>query len=128
MAATTGSTCAFAEAVAAEHFGHFFGLDGGHGFDLAIFPGALGLIMLGIGAHGQVTPQAHRDRPGRDFGQAGRDDDGRRVNRPRQPGGQRKWHRQSIRHADHDVAHHFGGGEMFFDVRGGGHGGLVLGR
>ena len=73
-------------------------------------------VMLSVAFRRQITAEAHRDRTGGNFGEPGRDDDARRSGNSSQPGGQRKRHRQTVRHSDHDVAHGFTRGEMSLSV------------
>ena len=115
IAATIGATC-FGQAVVAENLGDFFLLDGGHVLGFAHLASPLGLVVFGIGPGGEIPTEPHGDRTGRDLGQAGRDDDGRRIDRAGQAGGQGEGDRQTVGHADHDVTHRFGRREVTLDV------------
>ena len=79
--------------------------------------------MLGIGFRREVAAQSHRDRARRNLSKPGRDDNpgAFRQHRgsARESCGQREWHRQPVRHSNHDVAHGGRGGEMFLYMFGG---------
>jgi hypothetical protein len=72
--------------------------------------------VLCIALGRQVAAQSHRDRPGGDLGQAGRDHDMTAGDGSGESGGQRKGHRQPIRPADDDIADCLAAREVFLDV------------
>jgi len=99
---------------------HLGRLGGGFGTRLGQLTRALDGVVLGVAPSRQVPAQAHRDRSGRDLGEA-RDHDDPAAARAREPGGQRERHREPVRHSDHHVADPIAGGEVSFDVRRSGH-------
>jgi Fe-Mn family superoxide dismutase len=72
--------------------------------------------VFGIGARRQVTAQSHSDRAGRDFGEAGSDDDPARGHCAGEPGRQRKGNGETVGHPDDDIADGGAGGEVGFLV------------
>ena len=81
-----------------------------------LLPLQFGGIMFGVAARSQVSAQAHRDRSGRDFCQAGEYDNVRARYRAGQTGRQRKRDSKSVREANHNVANRFAGLEVSFNV------------
>ena len=75
------------------------------------------LIMLLIGARRQKSAEPHGDRAGGDFRQPRQHHDRGSHFGARQPGRQRKWNRQSVRHADDDVPDHVAGSEVVLGMR-----------
>jgi len=72
--------------------------------------------VFGIGARRKVTAQSHSDRAGRDFGEAGSDDDPARGHCAGEPGRQRKGNGETVGHPDDDIADGGAGGEVGFLV------------
>ena len=72
--------------------------------------------MFGVAAGGEVAAEAHGDGTGRDFGQAGYDDDVGRWRRPESPAARAKGTVSPSDEADDDVADGFAGFEVVFDV------------
>ena len=88
-----------------------------------LLPGSFRGEVFGVRACGQVTTEAHCNRPGCDFGQPRRNDDaGRidcacRIDCAGQTRCKGERHSQTVRHADHDVPDGFRGREVLLDVR-----------
>jgi len=104
------------EAIAGEDLPHLVDLDVALGVDLVLLAGLLRGEMLDVGARSEEAAETHGDGARRDFREPGRDDDGGARYRGREPRGERERHREAVRHADHHVAHGFGGHEMLFDM------------
>ena len=100
--------------------------------DFALFALALGDVVLGVSAGGEVAAEAHGDGAGGDLGEAGEDDDVRGGDGSGETSGEGKGDGEAVGETDDDVAHGFGGLEVAFYVRGmwgGGnlmHGGSVV--
>ena len=69
MEFTTDCHLVIVEAVGAKNVGDFGSLLFRHLFGLTFLPCSFGGEMLGVGSCGQVTAEAHCNRPGSDFGQ-----------------------------------------------------------
>ena len=84
--------------------------------DLALFALALGDVVLGVAAGGEVAAEAHGDGAGGDLGEAGEDDDVRGGDGSGETGGEGEGDGEAVGEADDDVANGFGGLEVTFDV------------
>jgi hypothetical protein len=84
--------------------------------DLALFALALGDVMLGVSAGGEVSAEAHGDGAGGDLGEAGEDDDVGGGDGSREAGGEGEGDGESVGEADDDVADGLGGLEVAFYV------------
>ena len=84
--------------------------------DLALFALALGDVVLGVSAGGEVAAEAHGDGAGGDLGEAGEDDDVGGGDGSGEAGGEGEGDGEPVGEADDDVADGFGGLEVTFDV------------
>src|SRR5438093_7196362 len=83
-------------------------------------------IVLSVALRGQITAESHGERAGGNLGEPGSHDDARRSSNSGQSGGERKRHRQTVGHSDHDVAHGFTRGEVSLSVSSLRHASLIL--
>ena len=106
------------QSVRMKDLGHFALFFFGNLFHFQLLALALFGVMFSVALGREIPAQAHRDRAGRNLGQArGHDDAGRGGGQAGQPGSQRKRHRQSVGHSNHDVAHGLAGSEVSLSVR-----------
>ena len=84
--------------------------------DLALFAVALGDVVLGVSAGGEVAAEAHGDGAGGDLGESGEDDDVGGGDGSGEAGGEREGDGEAVGEADDDVAHGGGGLEVAFYV------------
>src|SRR5215472_890207 len=92
-------------AISVEYFKDLplFILDALH--NLALFAPALAVIVLSIPLRRQISAKSHSDRAGRNLRRPCKHNQPRHAHSASQPGSERERHRQTIGHADHDVAY-----------------------
>src|SRR6266436_311150 len=91
------------ETVRLEQLPDLLGLDLGLLRDLDLLPRALPDVVLEVTLAGQVAPQAHGDGAGGNLGDAGGDDERRRIDGARDSRRQRERHCETVGHADDNV-------------------------
>src|ERR1043166_8227410 len=96
-----------------RHLTHLLFRDFNH-FALFTFP--LFDVMLRITFRGEIAAETHRDRACGNLSESGGHDYAGAVDCTSQPRRQSKRNRQSVRHADYNVADCFARGEVSFDV------------
>ena len=102
------------DVVLLEDLVDFFLLVAGAFEDFAFFAEALGGVVLGIAAGGEIAAETHGDGAGGDLGQAREDDQMRGGDGARETGGQGEGDGEAIGEADHDVADGLAGLEVLF--------------
>src|SRR6185437_4093045 len=116
------------EAVGFEDLGHLAALVVGALDDLALFARQFAGVMLGVAAGGEEAAQAHGDRAGGNFGQAGGDHDAGGEGRAAEASGEGEGDGEAVGHADDQVADAGAAGEVVLGVGGRGHEGRGGGR
>jgi hypothetical protein len=84
--------------------------------DLALFAEALGDVVFGVSASGEVASEAHRDGACGDLGEAGEDDDAGGGYGSRKTGGEGEGDGEAVGETDDDIADGLAGFKVAFDV------------
>ena len=112
----TGAAAAAVDGILFEDFVDLFFFVVGAFDDFVLFAQALGGVVLGVSAGGEVSAEAHGDGAGGDLGEAGEDDDVRGGDGSGEAGGEGEGDGEAVGEADDDVADGGGGLEVAFYV------------
>ena len=85
--------------------------------DLALFAEALGAVVLGVSAGGEISAQAHGDGAGGDLGETGQDDEARGGDGSGESGREGEGDGEPVGQADDDVADGLAGLEVLLLMR-----------
>jgi hypothetical protein len=104
------------QAIALEDLLDLAGFHVRHRLDLRFLPPPLARIMLRLAAAREVAAKTHRDRAGRDLGQARGDHQVADRDSSGDAGSEGERNRKAIRHAHHDVTNGVAGREVLLGM------------